>query len=193
MMSTSKGVPRVELKVAIGCDIDTQRYVVARHIHQHLWRFRFIVEQGVGSEVFFFPNARVHEFWKKHGHTDSIAPSVIQFIGSTGGFTLLHNTNIDQSKLRAAVMKARRANALPVHIYYERLAEIARVNKDEFQTSFTYNPVLYTWVVDTTEAAEGHGLLGGHGQTPEHACHEAMEGLPRMLSDWGYTNPFEGE
>lgn len=193
-MDKSKSVPRVELSIPIACDLDTQRYVVARFIRKFVWRHNHIVEQGVGSEVFFFHSPRAHMLWKKHGYSDAIAPSMIQFIGSsTSGFKLLHNADIDHNKLKAEVMLARRTNAMPVHIYYERLAEIARVNKDEFQTSFTYNPVLYTWVVDTTEAAEGHGLLGGHGQTPEHACHEAMEDLSQALSPWGYTNPFEGE
>ncbi len=192
-MGKRKHGPRVELKVSIGCNLDTQRYVVARFIHKFVWR-KFIVEQGVGGEVFFFHNVHAHRLWKKHGQRDDIGPSVIQFIGSIGGFTLLHNANIEQDKLRAAVIAARRANEMPVHIYHERLDEVARANQDEeFRTTFSYVPMLYTWTVDTVEAGEGHNILGGHGQTPEHACHDAIGSLSQALADWHYTNPFEGE
>lgn len=192
--SKDEFTPRVEQTFPIACDLDTQRYAVARYIHRHLWCLTFIVEQGVGSEVFFFHNIHARKLWKKFGHRDDIATSVIQFIGGTGGFKLLHNADIDQNELKAMVMKARRANAMPVHIYYERLAEVARANKgEEFRTTFSYAPMLFTWSVETVEAAEGHSFIGGAGQTPEHACHDAMDSLNRALSDWHYTNPFEGE
>jgi hypothetical protein len=174
--------------------LDTQRCAVAKYICSDLWPSKAVtVEQGVGSEVFFFRNRQVRDLWKQKGCTSSIDHLMIQFIGGSKGFVLRHNTVIDERKLDRRLAGLASTYSLPVHIYFERMTRIMRANDEEFNTVFTYDPQFFEWHVATEEAEEQHSLIGGSGQTPEHACHSAWEDIAAVCNDWGYENPFADE